>query len=191
MQDSGNMVTKSNNKNVANTKAGQAAAVDIYGSDNFFMEYIKQEVLTEIKIWNYEQKFIPSSVSIEGTNDRPKPYANKQARRLTMAAQSRIEPDREDIKSFNERKKTKRKPGGVMSQAKPKDYNSVLYSLGTSILAALIYPSVRQKMVTMAARTFEDGLELAKQASYLVNGTRAGIDDILKEAGHRLSKSRP
>ena len=181
MQDSGKMVTRSNNKNVANIKANQTAAVDINcGSGSFFMEYIKQEVLTEIKIWNYEQKFIPSSVYTEDIVGRPKPHADKQTRRLTMAAQSCIEPGRE-----------KRKPGRLMSEAaKPKDYNSALYSLGTSILAALIYPSVRQKMFTMATRTFEDGLELARQTSYLVNGTKAGIDDILKEAGHRLYKPK-
>ncbi|MHB1421536.1 MAG: hypothetical protein ACYCX4_18485 [Bacillota bacterium] len=56
------------------------------------------------------------------------------------------------------------------------------YGVGTTLLAAMIFPAVNRNMRSVAVRTLEEGMDLADKARSFVVRAKEGFEDIVAEA---------
>ena len=54
--------------------------------------------------------------------------------------------------------------------------------MGTAALAALVLPSVRKKLHSVALKTAEDGLDIFDRARSMLTRAKEGVEDVFAEA---------
>lgn len=65
-----------------------------------------------------------------------------------------------------------------------------VYGVGATILAAMLFPPVKESMRSVAVRTMEGGMELADRARTMVSRAKEEIEDIVAEANFKNMQDR-